>query len=546
MAELSSGHLAVRALAGAGIEHLFTLSGGHIFPLYDGCRHEGLRMIDVRHEQTAMFAAEGLAKLTRRPQVAALTAGPGVTNGVSAIANARFGGSPVLMLGGRAPQATWGQGSLQEIDHVAFMSALTKHAATSTAPADVARDVLHALRVAAEPHRGPTFLDIPMDVIFLPADEATVPEDADLDPEPAEIDVEAVRAAAALIRDAHNPVIVGGTDVWYAGAHRALQRLVETLQVPVVTNGLGRGTVPADHDLAISRARGAAFSGADVVMVVGTPLDFRLGFGTFGSAQVVHIVDAPDQAAAHATVAATLTGDIGSTLDALAEAAGGPTGELAQARAAWASSLRDVESAKRAQETELLEADSDPIHPVRVYGELRKVLDRDAVVIGDGGDFVSYAGKFVDSRTPGCWLDPGPYGCLGTGMGYSVAARLARPDAQVVTMLGDGAAGFSLMDVDTLVRHDLPVVMVVGNNGIWALEKYPMQAIYDGWDAVADLQPAVRYDEIAATLGGAGETVAKAADLSPALDRAFASGVPYLVNVLTDPSVAYPRSTLLA
>jgi acetolactate synthase I/II/III large subunit len=544
MADLVSGHLAIRALRAAGVEHLFTLSGGHIFPLYDGCRHEGVRMVDVRHEQTAMFAAEGLAKLTRRPQVAALTAGPGVTNGVSAVANARFGGSPVLMIGGRAPQATWGQGSLQEIDHVAFMQAITKDARTSTAPAEVARDVIEALRLAGEPHRGPTFVDIPMDVIFLPADEGTVP--AWTDPEPGEIDVEAVRGAAALLRDAQRPVIVGGTDVWYGGAWEELRTLVETLQVPVLTNGMGRGTIPADHDLAISRARGAAFKKADLVVVVGTPLDFRLGFGRFGSAQVVHVTDAPDERQGTAEVAARLVGDIALTLTALTEAAGGPTGDLAEARAAWAGELRDVEAAKRADEQSLLEGDSDPIHPARIYGELRRVLERDAVVIGDGGDFVSYAGKLVDSHQPGCWLDPGPYGCLGTGMGYSAAARLARPSSQVVTLLGDGAAGFSLLDVDTLVRHDLPVVMVVGNNGIWALEKYPMQQIYDGWDAVADLQPGIRYDEIVATLGGAGETVEKAADLGPALDRAFASGVPYLVNVLTDPGVAYPRSTVLA
>jgi acetolactate synthase I/II/III large subunit len=309
---------------------------------------------------------------------------------------------------------------------------------------------------------------------------------------------------------------------------------------------MGRGTIPADHDLAIARARGTAFKAADLVVVIGTPLDFRLGFGRFGSAQVVHVVDAPEETATHAEVATTVTGDLAAAITGLTEAAGGPTGDLVEARAAWVRELRDVEAAKRADETELLEADSDPIHPVRVYGELQRVLDRDAVVIGDGGDFVSYAGKFVDSYEPGRWLDPGPYGCLGTGMGYATAARLAHPDAQVVTLLGDGAAGFSLMDADTLVRHNLPVVMVVGNNGIWALEKYPMQMLYDGWDAVADLRQDTRYDEIVKALGGAGETVEKAADLGPALERAFASGVPYLVNVLTDPSVAYPRSTVLA
>jgi acetolactate synthase-1/2/3 large subunit len=192
-----------------------------------------------------------------------------------------------------------------------------------------------------------------------------------------------------------------------------------------------------------------------------------------------------------------------------------------------------------------LSSDAFPIHPARVYGELRPRLDRDAVVIGDGGDFVSYAGKLVDSFQPGCWLDPGPYGCLGTGLGYAAAARVARPDSQVVLLLGDGAAGFSLIDVDTLVRHDLPVVIIVGNNGIWGLEKHPMKAIY-GYDVAADLQPGCRYDQVVVALGGGGELVEKPGDLGPALDRAFAAGGPYVVNVLTDPAVAYPRSSNLA
>jgi acetolactate synthase I/II/III large subunit len=216
------------------------------------------------------------------------------------------------------------------------------------------------------------------------------------------------------------------------------------------------------------------------------------------------------------------------------------------ARTAWAEELASAERSARDGERELLESAAHPLHPARVYGELRKVLDRDAVVIGDGGDFVSYAGKFIDSFEPGRWLDPGPYGCLGTGMGYAAAARLARPDKQVVALLGDGAAGFGLMDAETLVRHRLPVVMIVGNNGIWGLEKFPMQQIYDGWHCAADLQPGLRYDDVVAALGGAGETVEKSADLGPALERAFAADAPYLVNVLTDPAVAYPRSPQLA
>ena len=208
----------------------------------------------------------------------------------------------------------------------------------------------------------------------------------------------------------------------------------------------------------------------------------------------------------------------------------------------WLPRLRAARTEAMAADGALLASDADPIHPMRVYGELARLLDEDAVVIGDGGDFVSYAGKYVEPKRPGGWLDPGPYGCLGTGLGYAIAARIARPQAQVVLLLGDGAAGFSLMDADTLVRHRLPVVMICGNNGAWGLEKHPMQALY-GYDVAADLQPRCRYDEVVRALGGAGEIVTRPDGITPALRRAFDSGVPYLVNVITDPAIAYPRST---
>jgi acetolactate synthase I/II/III large subunit len=327
--------------------------------------------------------------------------------------------------------------------------------------------------------------------------------------------------------------------VYWDGAWDALRRAVEHLRVPCWFNGLGRGTLPADHELAFLRTRGLLKTEADLVVVLGTPLDFRLGFGRFGSARVAHLVDSAAQRAAHVDVP-TASGDLGAILDGLAAHAG--------ARAdhePWIARVREAEEAGRAADAALLAADGDPVKPSRIYGELARRLERDAVVICDGGDFASYAGKFVEVFEPGCWLDTGPYGCLGNGPGYAIAARVARPDSQVVVLLGDGAAGFSLMDADSLVRHGLPVVMVVGNNGMWGLEKHPMQAIY-GWDLACDLQPGCRYDEVVRALGGAGETVTTAAGIGPALDRAFASGVPYLVNVVTDPSDVYPRSSNLA
>jgi len=530
------GELVVGALAGYGVREIFTLSGGHIFSIYDGAVKAGWRIVDVRHEQTATFAAEGMAKLTRRPGVAVLTAGPGITNGVSAVTTAHFNGSPLVVLGGRAPQGRWGAGSLQELDHVPIMASITKLARTVTAPGDIPKEVTEAVAAALTPHRGPVFLDFPLDVVFAPA-ETDVP--AAVTPIGAEPDPDEVATAAALIAGAERPVLVAGSDVWWNGAWDALRRCVESLRVPTFVNGMGRGCLPADHELAFVRTR-RFLKQADVVVVVGTPLDFRLSFGSFGAARVVHVVDSPEGRARHVAAAASPAGDLNTILDAFAAF----PGERAD-HEPWIARLQDEEAAARRAEAPELEADTDPIHPARVYGELRPRLDRDAVVIGDGGDFVSYAGKLIDSHRPGRWMDPGPYGCLGTGVGYAIAARVVHPDRQVVLLLGDGAIGFNGMDFDTLVRHRLPVVAIVGNNGIWGLEKHPMQAVY-GYDVAADLQPGCRYDKVVEALGGAGETVERPADLGPALDRAFAAGVPYLVNVLTDPAIAYPRSSNLA
>jgi acetolactate synthase-1/2/3 large subunit len=529
----------VAALSAYGVGELFTLSGGHIFPIYDGCVKAGLRIVDVRHEQTAAFAAEGTAKLTRRPGVAALTAGPGVTNGVSAVTTARFNGSPLLVLGGRAANARWGSGSLQELDHLPILQSVTKRAFTASSTSHLATDVAGAISSAISPHRGPVFVDLPLDVLFAEADADAPVADAPRGTAP---DPDDVARAGRLLAGAARPALVAGGDVWWEGAEEALRHLVESLRIPTFANGLGRGCLPADHAMAFSRTR-SLLSEADVVVVVGTPLDFRLSFGRFGEASVIHVVDSPESVASHVKVAASVAGELSTALEEMAEVALGGGGVADHE--AWIARLDDEERGRREGEGVLLAADTAPVHPMRVYGELRRRLDRDAVVIGDGGDFVSYAGRLIDSFHPGCWMDPGPYGCLGTGLGYALAARIVHPDRQVVLLAGDGALGFSAMDIDTLVRHRLPVVIVVGNNGVWGLEKHPMQAMY-GYDVAADLRPGCPYDEVAEALGGAGETVERPDQVGPALDRALGSGVPYLVNVITDPDVAYPRSSSLA
>jgi acetolactate synthase-1/2/3 large subunit len=541
------GTLAVEAARIHGVTTMFTLSGGHVFPLYDGAVKAGppMRLVDVRHEQTAVFAAEATARLTRTPGLAVLTAGPGVTNGVSAITTAHFNGSAVVVLAGRAPDYRWGSGSLQEIDHPQLVAPVTKRAWTEHETKRIAHAVDEAFRVAATRHRGPVFLDISLEALFgqdetggtgLAAGAGEVTGDAP--------DAEAVERIAGLLAAAERPVLVLGSDVWLDGAEQEARLAAEELRLPVIANGQGRGILPAGHELLVTRARSAAFRDADLVIVVGAPLDFRLGYGEFGGrdgaprAQVVHVADAEDQIARHCPLAASAAGSLGAFFGALAGAGQGPS----RVSAEWLPGLQGTARAAVRNDQTLLASDASPVHPMRVYGELLRVLSDDAVVIGDGGDFVSYAGKYVEPRRPGCWLDPGPYGCLGTGLGYAVAARVARPAAQVVLLLGDGAAGFSLMDTDTLVRHRLPVVMVCGNNGIWGLEKHPMRALY-GYDVAADLQPMCRYDEVVRALGGAGEMVTEPGQIGPALRRAFDAGVPYLVNVITDPAVAYPRST---
>lgn len=539
-----SGVLAVAAARAHGVETMFTLSGAHVLPMYDGAvlADPPMRLLDVRHEQTAAFAAEATGKLTRVPGLAVLTAGPGVTNGVSAIAQAQFAGSPMVVVGGRAPANRWGSGSLQELDQPPIVASVSKLARTLHTAADVLPGMDEAFRVARSSHRGPVFVDVPMDEFF---NSASGPAPTGGGTRGADPDPDAIGRIATLLAGASRPVLVLGTDVWADGAEVAALRFVESLGIPAITNGMGRGIVPGGHPLLVTKARGQALGGSDVVVVVGTPLDFRLGYGVFGGAdgaepaQVVHVADSASQVSTHAKLAASVSGDLTAFFDGLQAAL--ERGSK-PAWGDWVGGLQDAVRAATERDRALLGAEADPIHPARIYGELVPRLADDAVVIGDGGDFVSFAGKFVEPQRPGGWLDPGPYGCLGAGLGAAIAARLARPSAQVVLLLGDGAAGFSLMDVDTLVRHNLPVVMVMGNNSAWGLEKGPMQMLY-GYDVVADLAPRTAYDEVVKALGGAGETVTDPRGIGAALDRAFASNVPYLVNVITDVDAAYPRST---
>jgi acetolactate synthase I/II/III large subunit len=555
-ATFHGGRLVARRLKAHGVSKLFTLSGGHIFSIYDGCREEGIEIVDVRHESTAAFAAEGWAKVTREPGVCALTAGPGVTNGMSAMASAQASHSPIVVLGGRAPALRWGQGSLQEIDHIPFVRPLATLAATAQSTAEIPGLLDEAFAAALAPHGGPAFLDFPLDYVFMEAPEpdsglSDAAADASRAASLPAADPAAIERAAELLRGAERPVIMAGTDLYWGRGEVALLELAEALRIPVFLNGLARGCVAADHELFFSRVRSHALKAADVALVVGVPMDFRLGFGaSFGEDTEIVVLDVAEPARAHPrAVAAECYGALAPTLADLrigvAPSPEGAEDSAARARKRWVEELRSAESERREAERAELEDGRAPLHPMRLYAELASVLDRDAIVIGDGGDYVSYAGRVVDSYLPGCWLDPGPFGCLGTGPGYALAAKLAHPDRQVVLLLGDGAFGFSGMEFDTLARHGVNVVGVMGNNGIWALEKHPMEFLY-GYSVAAELRPGTRYDQVVEALGCHGELVERPDELRPALERALSAGKPALVNVLTDPAVVYPRKSNLA
>jgi thiamine pyrophosphate-dependent acetolactate synthase large subunit-like protein len=536
----NSGELIAMALKRAGTSHLFTLNGGHIWPILTGALEHKIRIVDVRHEQSAAFAAEGWAKVTRECGVAAVTAGPGVTNSTSALAQAQSADSPMFVIGGRAPVARWGMGSLQEMDHVAVVDSLVKKAMTLQSADDAYACTAESMRIALSGRTGPVFMDVPIDVFFGAADVPEATEHLIPDPGPPP-DPDVIKKVARLIGEAERPAVIAGGNVWWAHAEEELKRLVEDAHLPLCVNGMARGMLPAGHPLYFARARGPALGEADLILVIGVPLDFRLNFGqppVFAESARLVYLDVDDHRK-HRPGEAAVFGDLRAALGMLASAAAG-----APERTEWLEKLREAEAAARHRDRAMVESDSSPVHPARLIAEVAGYADDDAIVVGDGGDFISFAGRLIERPKPGLWIDPGPFGCLGSGPAYAMAAKLARPDRQVLLLSGDGAFGFSAMEFDTLVRHRIPVVCLVGNNGIWALEKHPMQNML-GTSIAADLAPRTRYDKVVEALGGYGELVERPADIRPALERAFKAGVPACINVICDSSAEYPRSSVL-
>ena len=547
MGMIHGGWLVAKILKREGVEVVFTLSGGHIAAIYDGCVREGIRVVDTRHEQAAVHAAEGWAKCTRTPGVALLTAGPGITDGVTGVANASLAGSPILVIGGAAPLGLWDRGALQEMNQIDLLRPITKWARTVHETSRLGEYTASAFRQMLNGKPGPTFLEMPMDVLNNLADTDTL-----FDPgEPAYYrytgrtapDPDFVVKAAALLEKAQRPVIMAGTAVWWCDAAEPLRQLAERINAPVFLNGAGRGCLSPTHPLFFTASRRKALERADTILAIGTRMDFRLNHGQPPlipkEANLIWFDLAGEDVGVNRGAAAGLVGDVGISMQHLTEA----TRQLDEGD--WLTYIRREERNALGRDGALMSSDDVPIHPMRFCREIRDFIDEDTTVVGDGGDIVSYAARVINVYKPGYWLDAGPMGTLGAGTGFAMAAQIARPGKKVLIVHGDGAFGLNGMEFESMVRQKLPVVSVIGNDGAWGQIKHPQKAII-GHATAAELTPGIRYDKMVEALGGYGELVEKPEDIRPALERAFASGLPACVNVLIDPEKPYSRSTNVA
>jgi len=537
------GHLVADVLRGEGVPNLFTLSGGHIAPIYDGCVDAGIRIVDFRHEQSAAHAADGWARVTLRPGVAAVTAGPGVTDAVTGIANAMYANSPMVVLSGKNPIFEFGMGSLQEMDQVSLVRPITKWAATCYDVRRLADFVATAFRHATSGRQGPTFLDVPLDVQFSPApSDARPPERYRTEARP-QGDPDLVAEAVRLLREAERPIVFAGAGVRWSNAHEALAELAHALKVPVFLNSLGRGCLPPDDPYFFSSARRFALGKADLVLALGVDWDFRLGFGHRGFAEGVRVVQVDVDSlpiGRNRPVDVGIVGDPGRVMAQLLEANAGTVDEPT-----WTAEVRAEEERLLNEAKAGMESDAVPIHPQRFAREVRDFLDPDAVVVGDGGDIVGIAASVIQARYPGHWLDPGPFGTLGVGPGFALAARLAKPDKQVAIVYGDGSFGLNAMEYESALRQGLPFVGIIGNDGAWGQIKVAQEALYGPGNAPAsELDPEVPYHRMVEGLGGHGEKVTGPQDIGPALKRAFDAGVAACVNVIVDPTLMKRSSYL--
>ncbi len=539
MAYVHGGRLVAQALKRHGTTHLFTLCGGHIQAIYDGCLDEDIRVVDVRHEQTAGHAADGYARVTGRPGVCAVTAGPGVTDVVTAVANAQRAGIPMVVIGGAGPKLLCDMGSLQDMDCVTLMRPITKWSVQVPETRRIGEYIDAAFRVAQANVPGPVFLEMPLDLLMNMHDDAEKPNTAPVasfegegsgPPRPGG-DGRSVARALELLRAAERPVFLVGSQIRWSPLREAVKRAADTFEVPFYLNGMARGALPYEHAGLMSRSRKFALAQADLVFVFGTPFDFRVDYGRAPTwaegAKIVQVDLDGAELGKNRRVDVAIQGDSGLVLDQLVTAAAGKKKEAP----AWLAAVRADETKRRAKMAAEIDSSDSPPNPLRVCAELGKRLKPNDIVIGDGGDFVATAAYVLKLEWPQLWMDPGPLGTLGVGPGYAMAAKLARPDANVVLVYGDGSFGLHALEFEAMARQNIPVIAVIGNDAGWTQIRRGQVDIYGAERAVATALDYTRYEKVVEACGGFGAWVEKVEDLGPALDAAFASGKPACVNV---------------
>lgn len=524
------GELIGRALAAQGVNTLYTLCGGHIAPIYEGCLNHNIRVIDLRHEQAAAHAADAHARLTRNIGVAAVTAGPGVTDAVTGVANAYHARSPMILLGGAAPLKTRGMGALQEIPQIEMFQTFTKASFTVTRTEDIPELLRGAFETALSGRPGPVFIEFPFDVLFNAIDAPETPPRVSI--APVEPPLNALSAMFDLLRGAQKPLIIAGTQVYWDEAHEALRDLTEQTAIPVFTNGGGRGTLPMTHPHCFKSARGKALREADVVLLIGTPLDFRLKYGVEDwnpASKLIQIENDANELNHNRAADVALCADSRLVLEALAEGLQGIRFEE------WLARVRSWEDAQQEKMAAWKQLNDAPVNHFRFSAELEPFIDENTIVIGDGGDIVATAAKVINLTHAGQWLDPGPLGCLGVGVPFAIAAKALYPDKKVLVISGDGSFGLNGFEYDTAVRFNLPIVSVVGNDAGWGQIRNPQINMVGEDRAIATALAPTRYDKIVEAMGGHGEHVERPEEMAAAITRALESGKPACVNVSLDP-----------
>ncbi|MDB2435279.1 thiamine pyrophosphate-binding protein [Alphaproteobacteria bacterium] len=534
---ITGGELVAKALKAEGIDVIYTLCGGHIIDIYNGCLNEGIKIIDVRHEEVAAHAADGYARMTGKPGCAVVTAGPGTTHAITGVANAFRAEIPMLLIGGQSSLTQHKMGSLQDLPHVDMMQPITKFAATVMSTERCADMVSMAFRETRNGSYGPSFLEIPRDVLdtSVPLSKATLPQAGMYSASPKTLaDPVDIQKAADMISKAERPCILLGQQVWTCQSSEEAVEFVRKMNIPAYLNGAARGTLPPGDPHHFHRTRRNAFTKSDCIIIVGTPFDFRMGYGKRlnPNANVIQIDMDYRTVGKNRDITIGLVGHIGRTLSAIADA-GTKTN-----RDDWFKELRSGEESALEKLMPTFTTDKSPISPYRVAWELNQFLNEDTIYIGDGGDVVTISAQAVQPKRPGGWMDPGPLGTLGVGVPYAIAAKQSSPESEVLLYCGDGAFSMTGMDFEAFVRHKLPVLVVVGNNSAQNQIRFGQIMKYgEEKGNVGNILGDVPFDEFAKVFGGHGESVREAKDIQPALQRAreaVKAGTPAIVNIWVD------------